>query len=384
MPCRLCGDVCECSPCSDSGRVTRWVPEADAPTLAPVDSTNVDANEVPQSVDQSESIAEQVLPSLAMESVEEDSSAWRRELATRLNRYQSKRKPRPPRYPSLRLKFEGDDLTGATPAHPENFAFAETMPPISSQALAIDHFAQHFATDDEPATPTAPSEEAREASAVIAGPTAKILEFPRSWTPPPPPLDELAEPIITRPRILEAPEIVPQPPALGGITIAPALQPPIAKRPGIDIPLQPAPLGRRFLAAAIDGVVISAACGLFAFIFWKLTALRPPRLEIFGFLVGLSAIFWAAYQFLLITYAGTTPGLRLAELELARFDGTRASRRLRRWRVFASFLSALSLGMGYGWVLLDEDSLCWHDRITHTHLARLPHRQNQPTAPLEG
>ena len=23
---------------------------------------------------------------------------------------------------------------------------------------------------------------------------------------------------------------------------------------------------------------------------------------------------------------------------------------------------------GYAWVFLDEDSLCWHDRITGTHL----------------
>jgi hypothetical protein len=25
--------------------------------------------------------------------------------------------------------------------------------------------------------------------------------------------------------------------------------------------------------------------------------------------------------------------------------------------------------MGYAWLFLDEDSLCWHDRITHTYLA---------------
>jgi hypothetical protein len=25
--------------------------------------------------------------------------------------------------------------------------------------------------------------------------------------------------------------------------------------------------------------------------------------------------------------------------------------------------------MGYAWVFLDEDALCWHDRITHTYLA---------------
>jgi hypothetical protein len=80
-------------------------------------------------------------------------------------------------------------------------------------------------------------------------------------------------------------------------------------------------------------------------------------------------VFWGAYQYLLLVYAGSTPGLRLARLELARFDGSPAGRRLRRWRVLASFLSAASLGMGYAWVFLDEDALCWHDRITHTYLA---------------
>jgi uncharacterized RDD family membrane protein YckC len=143
------------------------------------------------------------------------------------------------------------------------------------------------------------------------------------------------------------------------------------KRPGIDIPLQSAPLTRRILAAAFDAAIVAAACALFAYIFCKMTptAIRPPRFQIIGLVIGLSALFWAAYQYLLVVYSGTTPGLLLARLQLARFDGSPASRRLRRWRVLASFLSAVSLGMGYAWVFLDEDSLCWHDRITHTYLA---------------
>ncbi len=172
-----------------------------------------------------------------------------------------------------------------------------------------------------------------------------------------------------RPRILEAPEVVPPPPALGGITIEPAQQAEMEKRPGIDIPLQSAPLSRRILSAAIDDVIIGSACLIFAIIFWKMTALRPPPLQLAGLVAGLAAMFWAAYQYILVVYEGTTPGLRLARLELARFDGRPASRQLRRWRVLASFLSAVSLGMGYAWVFLDEDALCWHDRITHTYLA---------------
>ncbi len=311
----------------------------------------------------------------------EDSAAWRQEVAARLNRYQSRRKPRPPRYPSLRLRFEEDE---ATRGRPESSVFPQA--PASNQALALDEFRESVPVSGPlhaPETHSAPDAtaishgeevpvQAATASAqprATATVTAKIIEFPRSWTPPLPALDELAEPVIDRPRILEVPEAVPAPPALGGITIEPEPQPELEKRPGIDIPLQSAPLERRLLSALIDDAIIAAACAIFGFIFWKLTAIRPPRLQIIGVLAGLGFVLWAVYQYLLVVYAGTTPGLRLAGLELLRFDERRASRRLRRWRVLASFLSAVSLGMGYVWVFLDEDSLCWHDRITHTYLA---------------
>jgi uncharacterized RDD family membrane protein YckC len=128
-------------------------------------------------------------------------------------------------------------------------------------------------------------------------------------------------------------------------------------------------LERRIFSAVVDDLIIAAACVLFGFIFWKITAIRPPRFQIAGLAIGLSGVLWAAYQYLLMVYAGTTPGLRAAGIKLARFDGSPAGRRLRRWRVLASYLSAVSLGMGYAWVFLDEDALCWHDRITHTYIA---------------
>jgi uncharacterized RDD family membrane protein YckC len=397
MPCPLCGDICRCSSAAylaappHAGPET---PEANASSLPPPNEASA--------------------PSLGNQSALDDSPAWRQEVAARLSRYQARRKPRPPRYPSLRLRFEeenhppGDSPTGdhslddhrnddhrnddhrtednRTRATSDVFiepsAFSHRLARLSNHALALDGFVDSVARSVElsepaPEAPVLTRESSRPASPAnaptIATTTAKIIEFPRSWTPPPSPIDELAEPVTDRPRILEAPEFVPPPPALGGITIEPAQQPETEKRPGIDIPLQSAPLARRILSAAIDGVIIAAACTLFAFIFWKLTAIRPPRLQMMSLAAGLSGLFWSAYQYLLVVYSGTTPGLRLTRLELARFDGTPASRRLRRWRVLASFLSAASLGMGYAWVFLDEDSLCWHDRITHTYLA--PKRQ---------
>ena len=84
---------------------------------------------------------------------------------------------------------------------------------------------------------------------------------------------------------------------------------------------------------------------------------------------ALLGILWFAYQSAFLIFCGTTPGLRATRLKIARFDGTPATRNLRRWRVLASLLSFVSLGLGYAWSFLDEDQLSWHDRITRTHLA---------------
>jgi uncharacterized RDD family membrane protein YckC len=87
-----------------------------------------------------------------------------------------------------------------------------------------------------------------------------------------------------------------------------------------------------------------------------------------GFGCALAALLWMSYQVLFLACIGTTPGLYAAGLKLARFDGSRVAPSARCWRVLASFLSAFSAGLGYLWCFLDQDSLCWHDRITRTSL----------------
>jgi len=199
--------------------------------------------------------------------------------------------------------------------------------------------------------------------------TAKVIEF-ASYNPAPRALDELAEPVFDRPRIIDTPELAPPPPALGGILIEPVEEPANERRPGFEIPLQAAPMARRVAAAAIDATLVISAFAAFAYIFFRISAETPPLLlktaETAGLLIGL---LWSAYQYLLLVYSGTTPGLKLAKLELHRFDGSLVPLRLRRWRVLTSVLSGLSLGLGYAWCFLDEDGLCWHDRITRTYMA---------------
>jgi uncharacterized RDD family membrane protein YckC len=299
-----------------------------------------------------------------MEPAQQEGSAWRDELSAKLNRYRARRKAPPPRYPSLKLPFGPLESSVRTTG-----SEAPVFESVANHALALDevHPAPYL---QEISTPESFAEAELAARPATSHAGAKIIEFPRfAWGPPPPPPDQLAEPVMERPRILEVPEVAPPPPALGGILIEPAQKQELEKRPGIDIPLQSARLSLRLLASLIDGMIIALASVLFGFIFWKVTSIRPPRLQIVALAAGIACVLWAAYQYLLVVYSGTTPGLRAARLELTRFDGSLTRRSLRRWRVLASYLSFASLGMGYVWLFLDEDALCWHDRITHTYLA---------------
>jgi uncharacterized RDD family membrane protein YckC len=164
----------------------------------------------------------------------------------------------------------------------------------------------------------------------------------------------------------------------------PAQPEPAGRQAGADFPLPSASIARRALAALVDGLVLGTALAAFAAIFIRLNpslypaldlALKPslnlvrgPLPTFAAALAAVTLLFGAAYEFLFVVYTGSTPGLRAARLRLAAFDGSPLNRRSRRWRVLASFLSASSAGLGYFWCFLDQDGLCWHDRITRTHV----------------
>jgi hypothetical protein len=292
----------------------------------------------------------------------QDADSWRNEVAARVNKYRARRRPREPRYPSLQLKFEPyEPLPASRPALIESPAQSRS----GRQAISLDSVASAAEiTAPEPLQYLAPPP-------VEVETTARILEFPRSFTfmPAPRPVDELAEPVIDRPRILDVPEIEPPPPAMGGISIEAVEAPASERRPGFEVPLQSAPMSRRLAAVATDTLMVLFALTAFCYIFFRITAVIPEVKSSVGMFLTLAGIFWVGYQYLLLVYTGTTPGLKLAKLRLDRFDGTAVPRKIRRWRVLASALSGLSLGLGYAWCFLDEDQLCWHDRITRTYMA---------------
>jgi len=161
----------------------------------------------------------------------------------------------------------------------------------------------------------------------------------------------------------------------------------MADRPSDFVSVLPsAPVARRALAAAVDGAIVVAALAGFAAVSLHFNPfqfnpfrlnhsphpmmdfVRGPVPAIAGALVVVAVLLWAVYQYVFVVYTGSTPGLRAARLRLAASDGSPLNRRLRRWRVLASFLSAFSAGLGYFWCVLDQHGLCWHDRITRSHV----------------
>lgn len=333
--------------------------------------------------------------------VDRNADSWRIEVANRLERYRTRRKPRTPRYPSLLLPFDapeswsrpapptgsaGTELPGIGSARTESTALA-TAPARAGQGFTVQ-------AKGEPPAAGAPSvaeprPESQPAQAPSPEPAAKVIEFPRSAAIPVFHPSDLADPVFDRdrPRIVEAPEILPPPPALGGMLIELAQPEGTDRRADFSSTAPSAPpsaspsasIARRALAALVDGVVLATALAAFAAIFLRLNPslnpVRGPLPILAGALAVVAVLLWKVYEFLFVVYTGSTPGLRAARLRLVEFDGSPPNRRLRRWRVLASLLSAFSAGLGYLWCVLDQDGLCWHDRITRTHI--------QSTAPAK-
>ena len=302
-----------------------------------------------------------------------NADSWRVEVAARLERYRTRRKPRTPRYPSLRLPFDAPE-SWSRPGPASGAGAIKTAVVLTEKEFGFQASAAPAETTDPDFA--GPRRLSKQDSEQAPDSSAKVIEFPRSAAIPVFHPSDLADPVFdrNRPRIVEAPEILPPPPALGGMLMDPARKEPVERQAGTDFPFASTSIARRVLAALVDGAILATALTAFGAIFLRLNpnlnaALNPIRqpLPILAAVLAVAAIaLWAAYEFLFVVYTGSTPGLRAARLRLAAFDGSPLNRRVRRWRVLASLLSALSVGLGYLWCLLDQDGLCWHDRITRT------------------
>ena len=129
-----------------------------------------------------------------------------------------------------------------------------------------------------------------------------------------------------------------------------------------------APLGRRFQAGLIDGLILLLAAAVFALITW----LAGTRLTLVPLNVGIAAliaaIFVMAYFGLFTAIASSTPGQIWMGMEVRNMEGWPPLAQESCVRAFGYLVSMSTFMIGFLWALVDSDGLTWHDQISGTFL----------------
>jgi uncharacterized RDD family membrane protein YckC len=301
---------------------------------------------------------------------------WRREITSRVQQHRARR--RRPGDTDVSMEFD----------FPPQEAFTVTEEPVIRERMFRRLAGADFRGDE--LGQTGPATSAEPASTE----SPKVIRFPRSLTATASepliheqPIPDLLEPVAdVAPRIMDVAETEPTLPT------ELLLQAPDSLRQAEQMELlpsfedihleaghvradsesevipRPAPLQQRLIGGLVDFAVVGSAAALFEFAFRRLAEDDPHSRMALMFALLVSGILWILFQYLFLVHGEGTPGMRFAQLELVTFEGKPVSADARRWRAMASTLSAVSVGLGYAWALVDEDRLGWHDRITGTLL----------------
>lgn len=134
--------------------------------------------------------------------------------------------------------------------------------------------------------------------------------------------------------------------------------------------IESASLSRRLLAIVVDGALSASMLVLGAL--WAVphvTQLPGIRAVALGATLAFLAAGFA-YHACFFTFFRSTPGMLYAGIAIDTLSGSIPARGRRWLRLSAMLLSLLPLGLGFLWVLFDENSLAWHDRLSGTYLRR--------------
>ncbi|HUQ49296.1 MAG TPA: RDD family protein [Terriglobales bacterium] len=294
---------------------------------------------------------------------------WRTEIAQRVQAHKARRGRKFAPDASLSFGFGNDEALEM----PDRAAIIQR---VATQSETIEE----LPTAPSPATPRMYRRIDLEPKPEESG---ILIEFPRpaeqqSF------IEELAEPMLDGPRILDVQE-EPAPvmqsadgPLLSSIRLDEDGEREVPdwirnyrdqyEEAELELPLQVAPLKPRAISAAIDSALVLTATAIFCVIVLSITKFIPQGKAATLTAIVLTAAFWLCYHYIFLAYCGLTPGMQVAQLELCSFEGCYPLKKMRTARALAMGVSCMSLGMGFAWSLVDEDSLGWHDRITRTYL----------------
>jgi len=130
-----------------------------------------------------------------------------------------------------------------------------------------------------------------------------------------------------------------------------------------------ASLDDRRLAGIIDAACLLFAYGGFLALFGSLGGqFTLSKLSAAVYVISFSIVY-LQYFSLFTIFGGTTPGMMLRGLQVASFSGESPTPRQMLLRSTGYLLSAGAFFLGFLWSMWDEDELTWHDRISHTYLS---------------
>ena len=86
--------------------------------------------------------------------------------------------------------------------------------------------------------------------------------------------------------------------------------------------------------------------------------------------IGFFGVFWLK--------SGQTLGMQAWRLKLVPMPGNELSFGRVVTRCLSALLSALCLGIGYWWCLVDKRKRCWHDYLSGTELVLMPKKAKSP------
>jgi len=133
------------------------------------------------------------------------------------------------------------------------------------------------------------------------------------------------------------------------------------------LPPQTAPLQLRVMSAAVDGILVAGGSLAFIAAYARAGGEIPMGVPALMSVLGILMVVHVLYQLLFFTFSDETPGMRYARIGLCTFTDENPTRADMRRRILAQFVAAGPLGLGLLWILLDDDALGWHDRISRMY-----------------
>ncbi|KDE40551.1 MAG: RDD family protein [Nitrincola lacisaponensis] len=140
--------------------------------------------------------------------------------------------------------------------------------------------------------------------------------------------------------------------------------------------IRPASLVKRLLAMLYDFMLIVAI--------WMMTGFAAVGLNdgeaVEGPLFNAS-LFCITFLFFgfFWTRNGQTLGMQAWRIRVQTLDGYRLSWSRALLRFLLSILSWIPLGLGYLWILFNNERLAWHDTLSESCVVQLPKTKKKPT-----